>query len=105
MPMGLFYLLLWTGPFPILGVSDLFLVLSIITEIPVFTAKSLDLDQMPRSAASELGLHCLPVSLIREARNKWVKLGLLDHSSPPILMYLNTCYVRMWSSTSVNNTL
>ena len=37
-------------------------------EIPVFNANSVDPDQTPRSAASDLGLHCLPM----DARHKWV---------------------------------
>ena len=36
-------------------------------EIPVSTANSVDPDQTPRSAASDLGLHCLPISLLWEA--------------------------------------
>ena len=32
-------------------------------EIPVFNANSLDPDQMPHSAASDLGLHCLPINV------------------------------------------
>ena len=36
-------------------------------------ANSVGPDQMPRSAASELGLHCLPMSLLWNARRKWVK--------------------------------
>ena len=44
-------------------------------DIPVCYANSVDVDpdQMPRSVASALGLHCLPVSLLRGARHKWVK--------------------------------
>ena len=30
------------------------------------------LDQTPRSAASDLGLHCLPISHLWDARLKWV---------------------------------
>ena len=36
-------------------------------------ANSVDPDQTPRSAASDLGLHCLPMSLLWDARLKWVK--------------------------------
>ena len=32
-----------------------------------------DPDQMPRSAASDLGLHCLPITLLRVSRLQWVK--------------------------------
>ena len=37
-------------------------------EIPIFHANSVDPDQTPHSAASDLGLHCLSVSLLRDAR-------------------------------------
>ena len=39
-------------------------MLSCFTEIPVCNANSVDPDQTPRSAASDLGLHCLPASLL-----------------------------------------
>ena len=32
-----------------------------------------DPDQMPHSAASDLGLHCLPVTLLGVSRLQWVK--------------------------------
>ena len=37
-------------------------------------ANSGDSDQMPRSAVSDLGLHCLPIILLRVSRLLWVKL-------------------------------
>ena len=37
-------------------------------EIPVLNANSLDPDQTPQIAASDLGLHCLQMSLLRDAR-------------------------------------
>ena len=40
--------------------------------IPVVNAYSVDPDQTPRSAASDLGLHCLYMSLWWDARLKWV---------------------------------
>ena len=30
-------------------------------------------DQTPRSAASDLGLHCLPITLLGVSRLQWVK--------------------------------
>ena len=39
---------------------------------PVSNANSVDPDQMPHSAASDLGLHSLPLSLSWDARYKWV---------------------------------
>ena len=42
-------------------------------EIPVLNANSVAPDQTPRSAASDLGINCLPVSLLWDARHIWVK--------------------------------
>ena len=36
-------------------------------------ANSGDPDQTPRSAASDLGLHCLSITLLRVSRLQWVK--------------------------------
>ena len=35
-------------------------------------ANSEDPDQTPRSAASDLGLHCLPITLLGVSQLKWV---------------------------------
>ena len=53
--------------------SGWFLSLLCFTEIPVFNANSVDPDQMPHSAASDLDLHCMPITLLRVSRLKWVK--------------------------------
>ena len=34
-----------------------------------------DPDQMPRSAASDLGLHCLSITLLGVSRPQWVKMA------------------------------
>ena len=39
-------------------------------------ANNVDPDQTPRSVTSDLGLHCLQVSLLRDARLKCVEAGL-----------------------------
>ena len=39
------------------------------------SANSVDPDQTPRSAASDLGLYCLPVSLLWDAKLIWVDIG------------------------------
>ena len=36
-------------------------------------ANSIDPDQMPHSVVSDLGLHCLPVTLLGVSRLQWVK--------------------------------
>ena len=41
-----------------------FLLLLYFIENPAFNVNSVDPDQMPHSAASDLGLHCLPVTLL-----------------------------------------
>ena len=35
-------------------------------------ANSGDLDQMPHSAAADLGLHCLPITILVVSRLQWV---------------------------------
>ena len=37
-------------------------------------ANSGDPDQRPQNMASDLGLHCLPVTLLRVSRLQWVKV-------------------------------
>ena len=49
-----------------------FLLLRRFIEIPVLNANSVDPDQTPRYAASDLGLHCLPMLLLWDARHKFV---------------------------------
>ena len=39
-------------------------------------AYSVDPDQTPHSVASDLGLHCLPMSHKKDARHIWVKIQL-----------------------------
>ena len=42
-------------------------------EISELIANSVDPDQTPQNAASDLGLHCLPMSLLWDTRHKRVK--------------------------------
>ena len=55
-------LTLWTDSLPVEGVFGHILSLPCFIEIPAFNANSVNPDQTPRSAASDLGLHCLPMS-------------------------------------------
>ena len=73
MPSGSSTLTLRTGQFPISGVSGWFLFLSYFVIISELISNSVDSDQTPRSAASDLGLYCLPMSLLWDSRLKWVK--------------------------------
>ena len=53
-----------------MGGPSLVLILSFITQTPVLNANSVDPDLTPRSAASNLDLHWLLVSLLWDARLK-----------------------------------
>ena len=54
-------------------ISFTILLLSSFIEIAVLNTTSVDPAQTPNSAASDLGLHCLQMSLLWDARHKWVK--------------------------------
>ena len=60
MQRGFFYLISLDRAISSNGVSSKFLLLPWFTEILVLNANSVVPDQTPRSAASDLGLHCLP---------------------------------------------
>ena len=51
-------------------------------------ANSGDPDQRPRSAASDLGLHCLPISLLRVSQLQWVNAVECVSSFHPVLLLL-----------------
>ena len=67
---------LWTYPFPTEGVVGWLLLLPRFKRMPVSNVNSMDLDQTSRSAASDLGLHCLITSFLCDARYKWVNFIL-----------------------------
>ena len=46
-------------------------IITMFIGIPVFNANSVDPDQTPRTAASDLGIHFLPMSHLWDARFKW----------------------------------
>ena len=43
-------------------------------EITELNASFVETGQRSHSAASDLGLHCLPMSILWDAKHKWVKL-------------------------------
>ena len=53
--------------------SAWFLVFCFV-DISELNANSVDPDQTPHSAASDLGLHSLPMPLLWDTRLKWVKI-------------------------------
>ena len=72
MPSGLFHLISLDRSISYIRDILLVLLLPSFIEIPVFNANSLDPDQTPRFAASDLGLHCLSMSLLWDARHKLI---------------------------------
>ena len=64
MSSGLYYLSLWISSSSISGVSVLCFSIIFIIKISVRNSNRVDPDQMPHSVASDLGLHCLPNTLL-----------------------------------------
>ena len=52
----------------------MYISIFILFRIDILLANSENPDMTPRSAASDLGLHCLPMSKKWDARLIWVKL-------------------------------
>ena len=75
----------WTDLCPVAGYLVSFCYFC-FKEIPVFSAKCVDPDQMLCSAGSDLGLHCLPFTLLGVSRLKLVNTP----SCPPF----NMCSVK-----------
>ena len=50
------------------------IILNIQRKMVELFANCGDPDQMPHSAASDLGLHCLPITLLWVSRLQWVNL-------------------------------
>ena len=73
MPSGIFYLLSLDRFFLYKGCLVTFYYYNTFLEISELNANSEDPYQTPLSVASDLGLHCLPMSLIWDARHTWVK--------------------------------
>ena len=73
MPSRIFYLIIWAVPFSVQRVSGLLFLLLLLVENSAFNANSADPDQTPHSVASDLGLHCLPMSPLWDAIHKLVK--------------------------------
>ena len=68
MPCGLFYLNSLDRFISYMRGVWVVLLLPCFVEISKFNANSVDPDQTPRSVASDLGLHILPISLLWDAK-------------------------------------
>ena len=74
--------------------GPLVLLLQCFMEISVFNANSADPDLMPNSAASVLGLHCLPMSLLWDTRHKWV-------NGKQCRFWSDVAFCSIWSRSTV----
>ena len=61
---------LWTGRVSSRKGFWLLFIITGFIEILVYNANRVDPDQMPQNVASDLGLHCLSMSLFGDARHK-----------------------------------
>ena len=99
MPTGLFYLS--TLDWSISNRRDVCLVfiLTMLYKIPISHANSADPDQTSHSVASDLGLHCLSMSFLWNARRKWFCRGFISVGNPRDQMTRCTEFVTIFSST------
>ena len=58
-------------------------------------ANSRDPDQMPHSAASDLGLHCLPITLLQVSRLQWVN-NLINQHLFFFYIFIHTLIKTTW---------
>ena len=63
----------WKSSVSILGTAGYEVYIFLKKKAKLF-ANSGDPDQTPHSAASDLGLHCLPVTLLRVSRLQWLNI-------------------------------
>ena len=93
MPNGLFYLNSLDLFNSNKGDVWLFLLLLCFIETPVLKVNRVDPDQTQHPAASDLDLHCLPMSLLWAARRKWVNCMLIH----VLLKYFKYRFSEIWS--------
>ena len=87
--MDSFISTLWTGPFPAEGclITFLLLVTTMFYRYSyVNNADSIHPDQTLQYAASDLGLHYLPMSLLWDARHIWVIIIIILSNLNPKLI-------------------
>ena len=70
--------------------SGLVLLLSFIIENTVYNAKGVDPVRTQRSTAFDLGLQCLLMSLLSDARHKWGHEKVM-YNHPKIVTFLMSC--------------
>ena len=81
MPSGLYYQNSLDRSISYIRSVKLVLLLSCFVEITKFNANSVDPDQTPHSAVSDLGLHYLPMSFLWDTRLKWIPKFMVNMSA------------------------
>ena len=79
----------WKSQISILGTSGYDIYIFLEKMVKLF-ANSGDPDQTPRSVASDLGLHCLPITRLWVSRLNWVK-----HMKDKLFRYLSYVLGRL----------
>ena len=74
-------------------------------EISVFNANSEEPDQTPRSTASDLGLPCLPMSLLSDTKHEWVKQEFTKMKQKFMKMKMTNIKQLNGSNESINEHL
>ena len=81
-------------------------LLPYLKEIPFFNTNSVSPDQTPHFAASDLDLHCWLMSLLWDARHKWVKVNIYtskgEHSKRvhSRITNITSCYVNSFAKNN-----
>ena len=88
------------SPFVILGVSGLFCRNYSIFVWKIILANTVDCDQTPHDVASDLGLQCLPMSLLRVSRQEWVNSTVWQPGSSKYTFNLLSMLARRNSSNA-----
>ena len=106
LPSGLFNnLTIWTGPFQIIRSSGEFLLLPCLIEIPFFNANEYRTRIDTACCVSDLGVHYLPMSLLRDARIDGLSFSTPKnlHCTSPLIKferrqfyYLLMCVENSW---------
>ena len=97
MPSGIFYQNYLGRSISKRSDVKLIFILTMFIEIHVLNANSVNLDQTPRSAESDQSLHCLPMSLLWDARHKWVNINTVSDQS--VGNELMTCFFLFCPAT------
>ena len=65
--------------FPIAGCPVSYYYYYVFIEISIVNANCINIDQMPHSAASDLGLHCLPIPFRGIQTEMGLGINLTEH--------------------------